>query len=93
MSRVATEARLKNYRDPFAPLDAQRGNGEARTEAAPHHAREGAGVGMQFDRLQDNGSRPGKVQGPVAQAAQQPDHERPRQSSAVTELPPPRRRP
>lgn len=71
------EAGLKNYRDPFEPLDAQRGNGNPRSEASPPHAREGAGEGvgasMQFEGLQDNGAMPGKVQGPVAQPTQPAD--------------------
>ena len=64
---------LKTFRDPFSPTDAERGNGHAPDGPAPHadraSASTGAGAGVKFEGLADNGSVQGHVQGPSLQAA------------------------
>jgi hypothetical protein len=61
----------KTFRDPFQPIDAQRGNGSARARSARHveRVRTAARASMRFDGLADNGAVQGHVQGPLVQAA------------------------
>ncbi|WP_036250778.1 phasin family protein [Massilia sp. BSC265] len=76
---------LKTFRDPFQPVDAQRGNGHApdspAVQADRASASTGSGASMQFDGLADNGSVQGHVQGPSLQAAQQAGNKSPRKPS------------
>jgi hypothetical protein len=77
---------LKTFRDPFQPVDAQRGNGSgnghvhaaANLHAGRTAASAGSGASMQFDGLADNGSVQGHVQGPTAQPAPQAGNKPPR---------------
>ena len=77
---------LKTFRDPFQPVDAQRGNGNgnghvhaaANVHAERANASAGTGASMQFDGLADNGSVQGHVQGPTAQPAPQAGNKPPR---------------
>ena len=77
---------LKTFRDPFQPVDAQRGNGggnghahaAANLHAERANASAGSGASMQFDGLADNGSVQGHVQGPTVQPAPQAGNKPPR---------------
>lgn len=75
---------MKTFRDPFQPTDAQRGNEHSPEGPAVHAERAGAGAStgngasMQSDRLAENGSVQGHVQGPTVQAGQQAGNKPPR---------------